>query len=97
MSELCSSDFGGRPPARNTAAVRIADGLGLVASPIFATMAVLTSMPGGGPAEALCSSMHASPLGGMATMYLLMSVFHAGPWIRMIRARLGDEPPFHQM
>jgi hypothetical protein len=27
------------------------------------------------------------PLGGMAPMYLLMSVFHATPWLRLIAGR----------
>jgi hypothetical protein len=34
----------------------------------------------------LCSAPHASPLSQMATMYLLMSAFHAGPWLKLIRA-----------
>jgi len=94
MSELCSNGIDGRVPTRNAAAVRITDGLGLMASPISATMAVLTSMPGGGPAEAFCSSVHASPLGGMTTMYLLMGAFHVAPWIRLVRTRFGDGPRF---
>jgi len=94
MSELYSNGTDGRVPTRNAAAVRITDGLGLMASPIFATMAVLTSMPGDGPAEAFCSSVHASPLGGMTTMYLLMGAFHVAPWIRLVRTRFGDGPRF---
>jgi hypothetical protein len=34
----------------------------------------------------LCAAAHGSPLGGMVTMYLLMSAFHAGPWLTPIRA-----------
>ena len=30
---------------------------------------------------------HVSPLSGMATMYLLMSAFHAAPWLKLIRGR----------
>jgi hypothetical protein len=30
---------------------------------------------------------HASPLGGMTLMYLLMSVFHAAPWLKLICGR----------
>jgi hypothetical protein len=33
----------------------------------------------------LCSATHVSPLSGMATMYLLMSAFHARPWLMLIR------------
>src|SRR5581483_6893275 len=29
----------------------------------------------------------ASPLGGMALMYALMSVFHAAPWLKLISSR----------
>ena len=36
----------------------------------------------------LCSSgQGASPLGGMAAMYALMSAFHVTPWLKLISAR----------
>ena len=37
--------------------------------------------------------MHAPPLSGMAPMYLLMSAFHASPWLELIsrRRRLSTE------
>jgi hypothetical protein len=57
----------------------------LAAAPTFAIMALLTSIQDGGPHEMLCSAAHdASPLGGMACMYLLMSAFHSGPWLKLI-------------
>lgn len=59
--------------------------LGLTASPTFAAMALLTSL-GGGP-MVLCSGTAGFPLGGMASMYLLMSVFHAAPWLKLIAER----------
>jgi hypothetical protein len=37
--------------------------------------------------EMLCSAAHVSPLSGMVTMYLLMSAFHAAPWLKLIRTR----------
>jgi hypothetical protein len=40
----------------------------------------------GGGAEPLCSA-HGSLMSGMVPMYLLMSAFHAGPWLRMITGR----------
>ena len=43
----------------------------------FAVMALLAGVFGGG-------HMHGSPLGGMGAMYLLMGVFHAGPWLGLI-------------
>ena len=65
-----------------------ADWLSLAAAPTFAIMALLTSVLGGGPLDALCSSAHdASPLNGMVLMYLLMSAFHAAPWLRLISSR----------
>lgn len=69
---------------RSPAAARAADGLALSASPTFAVMALLTTLGGSDSAEMLCSA-HASPLSGMVTMYLLMSAFHAAPWLKLIR------------
>jgi hypothetical protein len=91
MSDLCSSGFDGDAPRRNAAAAKVADGLALIASPVFAAMAALIHMTDGGLMP--CSAAYVSPLGGMATMYLLMSAFHAAPWIRMIRTRLADGTP----
>jgi hypothetical protein len=62
-----------------------ADWLGLAAAPAFAAMAIMTGALGGG-AEPLCSA-HGSLMSGMVPMYLLMSAFHAGPWLRMITGR----------
>jgi hypothetical protein len=60
------------------------DWLGLAAAPGFATMAILTICLGGGM-EPLCSAAgQGSLMSGMAPMYLLMSAFHAGPWLRLI-------------
>ena len=86
MSQSCSGVSGGQAARRNAAALRAANGLALAASPTFAIMALLTGVLGGGPAEMLCSGAHGPPLSGMTTMYLLMSAFHAGPWLRLIRA-----------
>ena len=88
MSHACcggSSDGPATP--RTAAALKRADGLALAASPTFAVMALLTGVSGGDPAEMLCSAAGASPLSGMATMYLLMSAFHAAPWLKLIRER----------
>ena len=64
--------------------------LGLAAAPTFAIMALLTVAPGGGAPDVLCSAVQdASPLSGMAPMYVLMSVFHSGPWLKLICALRG--------
>jgi hypothetical protein len=64
---------------------RAAAWLSLAAAPAFAAMALVTATHGGGPADILCSAAHgSSPLGGMVPMYVLMSVFHAPPWLKLI-------------
>jgi hypothetical protein len=61
---------------------RAADWLGLAAAPTFALLALMTAWLESGPlVEALCGG---AALNSMATMYWLMSVFHAGPWLRLI-------------
>jgi hypothetical protein len=60
-----------------------ADRLALAATPTFAVMALLTIVLDS-DAAMLCGG-GASSLTGMATMYLLMSAFHAGPWVRIMR------------
>jgi MFS superfamily sulfate permease-like transporter len=59
----------------------VASGLALAATPVFAGMAVLAAVD---PAAAvMCGG--GSPLSGMATMYALMALFHAGAWLRLLR------------
>ena len=62
--------------------------LSLAAAPTFAIMALLTGAHGGGASDMLCAAAHdASPLNGMALMYLLMSAFHLAPWLKLISGR----------
>ena len=58
----------------------------LAATPTFAIMALLSAVIGGGPAEILCAGS-APLLTGMVPMYLLMSVFHTSPWLKLIFGR----------
>jgi hypothetical protein len=63
-----------------------ADWLCLAAAPTFAIMALLTAVFGS--QDVLCAALHnASPLNGMAWMYLLMSAFHSAPWLKLIAGR----------
>lgn len=75
-----------------------ADWLCFAAAPAFAFMALLTSVLGGSAPDMLCSAApDAFPLNAMALMYLLMSVFHLSPWLKLISSRtqvnaaLGDD------
>lgn len=86
MSHACCSGSDGQVTRRNAAALKAADWLALAAAPTFAVMALLTGVAEG-PEAMLCSSAHMSPLSGMVTMYLLMSAFHVGPWLKLTRKR----------
>jgi hypothetical protein len=60
--------------------------LALAASPTFALMAWLAAS--GAPAMPMCSSGSSLlPVDGMTTMYLLMSLFHLSPWLKLISRR----------
>jgi hypothetical protein len=75
-AETCAG--GGR------AASGAAGGLGLAAAPTFAIMALWTGLFSGQP-DMLCMAMQgSSPMSGMTLMYLLMSLFHAAPWLGLI-------------
>lgn len=87
MSQACAGGSDGGAARRNVAALGAADTLALAAAPAFAIMALQAGVLGGGPAEMPCSAAHVSPLSGMVTMYLLMSAFHAAPWLRLISSR----------
>jgi hypothetical protein len=78
---MSAISIGGRGHGASFAHVA-AEWLGLAAAPTFAAMAVMTAALGGA-AEPLCTA-HGSLMSGMIPMYLLMSAFHAGPWLRLI-------------
>ncbi len=68
-----------------------ADWLCLAAAPTFAVMALLTAGPGGDAYRLVCAEQAGAPgLSGMSLMYLLMSAFHAAPWIRLAVRRRSD-------
>ena len=83
MTNMTSTKGGG-----SASALGAADWLSLAAAPTFALMALLTSVAGGGAPDMLCGAMHgASLLSGMVPMYLMMSVFHLAPWLRLVYRR----------
>ena len=60
-----------------------AEWLCFAAAPTFAVMALLTAFDGS-QQDMLCAAMqHGSPFGGMVSMYLLMTAFHSGPWLKL--------------
>ena len=68
-----------RPPLAGVAAW-----LSLAATPTFAAMALVTHLLEAQTGAAFCGpAPEASPLGGMVVMYLLMSGFHLGPWLKL--------------
>jgi hypothetical protein len=70
-----------------------ADCLSLAAAPTFAVMALVAAVLGGGPLDMLCSATpDASPLTGMVPMYVLMSAFHAAPWLKLISNWTSTSP-----
>ena len=65
--------------------------LSLAAAPTFAIMALVTVIQGDGMQGMVCAAArNASPLTGMATMYLLMGAFHLAPWLKLIANRRDD-------
>lgn len=74
---------GARPPT----ARRFAGWLSLAAAPTFAVMALLTALFESDASALLCGPAAAFPLGGMVPMYLLMSLFHLAPWLRLAARR----------
>ena len=69
------------------AAPGMARWLGLAAAPTFAIMALWNGLFSGQP-DMLCMAMQGPPpMSGMTVMYLLMSAFHAAPWLRLISSR----------
>ena len=54
----------------------------------FIALALLTAWSGSDALDAFCMTAHgASPFTGMGAMYVLMSVFHLKPWLRLLAGR----------
>ncbi len=75
----------GSATRRTPAALRAAQGLALLASPIFAFMAwsAANDVP---PMAHGSAGPGILPVDGMTAMYLLMSLFHLPPWLKLASA-----------
>jgi hypothetical protein len=75
-------------PNKGPSTFGAADWLSLAASPTFALMALATRVFGAEAPAMICSMSHAAAMGGMVPMYVLMSVFHSVPWLKLAAKRL---------
>lgn len=83
MTTCSAADQGG---ARTWQARGAAGWLALAASPTFALMAWVAATDT--PPMPLCSmGPSLLPIDGMTAMYLLMSLFHLSPWLKLASAR----------
>jgi hypothetical protein len=71
---------------------RVAAWPALAAAPTFAVMAIVITLPGDAGLGMICAAAPLS-LSGMAPMYLLMSLFHSAPWLKLIASRLKTAQP----
>nr|WP_274631239.1 hypothetical protein [Mesorhizobium shangrilense] len=68
------------------ATIDAADRLGLAVAPTFALMAWISAV--GSPGITMCSAASAfAPINEMALMYVLMSLFHLSPWMKLLSTR----------
>ncbi|KKB10627.1 hypothetical protein VE25_16935 [Devosia geojensis] len=67
-------------------AAAVSGWLALAATPTFALLGWMSAV--GSPGMAMCSAASAfMPISDMALMYLLMSLFHLSPWLKLVSAR----------
>ena len=70
----------------------VAARLGLAAAPTFAVMAGISAVSAQG--VAMCSAASPlAPVNEMVLMYLLMSLFHLSPWLKLLSHRRSE--PHH--
>lgn len=74
-------------------APRLVGWLGLAAAPTFALMGLRTALFGAHPSMLGTAMRSSSAMSGMTLMYLLMSVFHSSPWVKMLASRMGRVRP----
>lgn len=61
--------------------MRLGAGLSLAAAPTLAVMAAVTAALDARAGVTVCGPAPA-PVSGMLVMYVLMSAFHLGPWLK---------------
>ncbi len=89
MLRLSQNNEGaGMHPAAPGLPVTVSRWLALAAAPSFALMAALSAYGGGG--DMICSAHDSPMVSGMVPMYLLMSLFHCGPWLRLLAGKEHD-------
>jgi hypothetical protein len=89
MSQACTGRS--ESDAARSHVLHATDWLHLAAAPTFAIMALFTGLFGGGGSDMLCSAAQdAWPMSGMVPMYVLMSAFHATPWLKLISNGRSD-------
>ena len=72
----------------SSSAPGIAELLHLAAAPLFAGMAVVSSLSSEEASDVLCAAAHGSSwLTGMTAMYMVMSLVHLPPWIGWLSRR----------
>jgi hypothetical protein len=83
---MTTSSVANKGSARAWQARGATDWLALAASPIFALMAWIAANDA--PPIALCSAGSSIlPVDGMTAMYMLMSLFHLSPWLKLASGR----------
>jgi hypothetical protein len=88
MSESCIDGSMVAPKQLYPLTRRMAGWPAIAAAPTFAAMAIITTLPTGESTGMVCGA-DPSSLAGMAPMYLLMGIFHSGPWLELIGNRLN--------
>ncbi len=89
---VTEAPIGGGAGSGGTAAPGAGRWLALAAAPTFAIMALWSTLFSGHP-DMLCMAMRgSSTMSGMTVMYLLMSVFHSSPWLKLIATRRNCAP-----
>lgn len=84
MTGISQRKYTGGTNRSNDGRFGLPDWLRLAAAPTFALMALLTAVSGDAHSMTCMAMAGSSSLEGMSFMYLLMSVFHAAPWLRLV-------------